>query len=149
MADSNKKDDTTIDLRNAGTKGGATTQDDPASKFEIPDAVKNKYPELIPLILKTESMKDEERQYWFHILPIMTDEQVGKLREILDNEQQELARIDREYEDEINKINDKHMTEWKAFEAKEKREKLLAEESHAEAAEASEEEEILKKLGDA
>ena len=109
-----------------------TASDDQSlfSKFDIPDAVRKQYPELIPLILQTESMNDDERQYWFQILPIMTDEQVGKLREILANEKQQLAALDKEYNQELKQINEKHVTEWKEFETKEKREKLKAAEAN-------------------
>lgn len=115
-------------------------------KFEIPETVKQQYPDLIPLILGTESMNDDERQYWFQILPIMTDEQVGKLREILTNEKNQLAQLDKDYETELKQINQKHVSEWKTFEAKEKREKLKKAEAGAEKTEKEKEEELLKKL---
>lgn len=156
MADqTNQNQGGTIDLRNqqAGqTSGAGSTASQTAAgqsvfnKFEIPESVRQQYPELIPLILETESMTDEERQYWFQILPIMTDEQVGKLREILLNEKKQLEQIDKEYQQEIKQINAKHVSEWKAFEAKEKRQKLQTAESQAEQTEAQTEEELLKKL---
>ncbi|MBI4280922.1 glycoside hydrolase family 25 protein [Candidatus Uhrbacteria bacterium] len=63
--------------------------------FDIPKSVEQEYPDLIPLILQTKSMNDDERQDWFQILPLMTDEQVQKLREILTNEKkEELGRLD-------------------------------------------------------
>lgn len=149
-----------IDLRTAQT-GGATTGiggaassggTQPGSnqsvfaKFEIPETVKQQYPDLIPLILSTESMNDDERQYWFQILPIMTDEQVGKLREILANEKKQLQKLDQDYEAELKVINQKHVSEWKAYESKEKREKLKKAEAHVEKTEKENEEELLKKL---
>jgi hypothetical protein len=115
-------------------------------KFDIPDTVKQQHPDLIPLILQTESMNDDERQYWFQILPIMTDEQVGKLREILVNEKNQLASLDKEYEQELKRINDKHVSEWKEFEAKEKRQKLQSAESATQKSEQQQEEDLLKKL---
>lgn len=115
-------------------------------RFDIPDIVKEQYPDLIPLIIQTESMNDDERQYWFHILPIMNDEQVEKLREILVNEKKQLQTIDNEYEQELRRINDQHVAEWKGFQAKQKREKLHAAESKTEKTEATTEEELLKKL---
>jgi len=127
---------------NAKSAGGQSVFD----KFEIPETVKQQYPDLIPLILGTESMNDDERQYWFQILPIMTDEQVGKLREILTNEKSQLAQLDKNYEAELKQINKKHVSEWKAFEAKEKREKREKTEAHAEKTEKETEEELLKKL---
>lgn len=131
--------------------GAATTSQQPPqsglfSKFDIPEAVRKQHPTLIPLILETESMNDDERQYWFSILPIMTDEQVKKLREILDNEKQQLAKLDHEYSDEVKRINSKHVAEWKAFQSKEKRDKRKATESQHEAEEKQKEEELLKNL---
>ena len=155
--DTNPTSGGTIDLRGAqssagaGTAGGTTGQASTGGpslfeKFEIPDTVKQQYPDLIPLILQTESMNDDERQYWFQILPIMTDEQVGKLREILMNEKNQLASLDKEYEQELKRINNKHVSEWKEFEYKEKRQKLVAAESATKTTEKQTEEDLLKKL---
>lgn len=129
-----------------GTTGSSTGGPGLFEKFDIPDTVKQQYPDLIPLILQTESMNDDERQYWFQILPIMTDEQIGKLREILMNEKNQLASLDKEYEQELKRINDKHVSEWKEFEAKEKRQKLQTAESVAQKTEQQQEEDLLKKL---
>ena len=71
---------------------------------QIPDDLRQKFPELIGLILKSENMNDEERQYWVNILPVMTPEQVQNLRDILTNEREQLAAIDRKYSKEIEKI---------------------------------------------
>lgn len=49
-------------------------------------------------------MNDEERQYWINILPIMTPEQIQNLKEILDNEEKQLAAIDEKYAKEIERI---------------------------------------------
>jgi hypothetical protein len=91
-------------------------------------------------------MDDEEREYWFQILPIMTDDQVEKLREILINEKQQLAKLDAEYETELEKINEKHLNEWEAFEYEQEREELQKKEKKHEAGEASLEEDLLNKL---
>ena len=115
-------------------------------KFDIPEAVKNQYPDLVPMILQTESMNDDERQYWFQILPIMTDEQVKKLRDILANEKKQLTDLDKEYEGELKKINEKHVSEWKEFEAKEKRTKLKEAEAQAQTQQQKDEEDLLAKL---
>ncbi len=157
--DTNPTSGGTIDLRKAQTGaaagttagssgGGGTSTGDPSlfEKFDIPDTVKQQYPDLIPLILQTESMNNDERQYWFQILPIMTDEQVGKLREILMNEKNQLASLDKDYEKELKRINDKHVSEWKEFEVKEKRQKLQAAETAVKKTEKEEEEDLIKKL---
>ncbi|MFC1647703.1 hypothetical protein ACFL10_01775, partial [Patescibacteria group bacterium] len=125
-------------------QGGATKGK--ASKFHIPAVVKQEYPDLIPLILQTESMDDEEREYWFQILPIMTTDQVQKLREILVSEKQQLAKLDAEYEEELAKINEKHLAEWQTFEAQQEREKLEEKEVAHEEEEAAIEADLLDKL---
>ncbi len=118
-------------------------------KYAIPAMVREKFPDLIKLIKETESMNDEEREYWFQILPIMTEEQIQKFRGILVNEKEQLARLDKEYEEELNKLNEKHMVEWKNFESKEKRKALSAAEEQAKISEKSQEEELLKRLSQA
>jgi hypothetical protein len=69
----------------------------PTSSVVIPDDVRAQHGELVTLILQSESMNDEERQYWVNILPIMTPEQVQNLREILENERRQLQAIDQKY----------------------------------------------------
>lgn len=118
----------------------------PSEKYAIPALVKEKFPDLIQLIKETESMNDEERDYWFQILPIMTEEQIKKFRDILVNEKEQLTHLDQEYEQELTKLNEKHMIEWKEFETKEKRKTLTTAESASKEKEKSEEEELLKRL---
>ena len=77
----------------------------PASAgLQVPADVQAKYGDLIELVKKSESMNDEERQYWINILPIMTPDQVQNLRDILDNERKQLAAIDSKYQTEIDKL---------------------------------------------
>lgn len=116
------------------------------SKFHIPVIVKEKYPKLIPLIIETESMNDDEREYWFQLLPIMTDDQVTKLKEILITEKKELAKLDEEYAETIKKISDKHVDEWEEWESKEKYQAIKQKEEKAEQEEEVTEEELLQKL---
>jgi len=132
------------DTSQTGQTGGtaASTQDD----YNIPAVVMQKYPDLVALIKKTESMLKEERDYWFQILPIMTEEQVSRLRKILDEEAAQLAKLDDEYQAELKKLNKKHLEEWDTFERQKGRKELEAKEKAAEAEEAATEEELLKKL---
>lgn len=125
----------------AQQSGSSATQ-----TFVIPDEVTKKFPDLVKLIRETESMTDAERNYWFQILPIMTEEQVGKLRVILMKEKEQLAKLDNEYEKELKRINDKHILEWKEFQTKKAREERKAQESAATVAEQKMQEAILAKL---
>lgn len=126
-----------------GTGQAAAAKDD---KFNIPEIVLSKYPELVALIKKTESMSDEERQYWFQILPIMTEDQVTRLRKILAEEDAQLTKLDDQYQDELNKLNKKHLDEWSAFEKQQEREARQAAESEAEKEEVEAEAAILEEL---
>ena len=116
------------------------------NKFHIPKAVKDEHPELIPLILDTESMDDEEREYWFQILPIMTADQIAKFKDILVTEKKQLEKLDKEYEAELTKINEKHLQEWQEFESREKKMEREKKEQAVEKQESSVEEDLLNKL---
>jgi hypothetical protein len=111
--------------------------------YIVPRLVRDKFPDLVKLIYETESMNIEEREYWLQIMPIMTEEQIVKFRDILVNEKEELAKLDTEYESEMSKINKKPYDETKI---KEKMQKMKTEESQAEKAEKSEEAALLDQL---
>jgi hypothetical protein len=129
----------------ADVEESATGQAVP-EKFAIPKIVREKYPDLIELIKVTESMDDQERQYWFQIMPVMTPEQIEKFRGILITEKQQLAELDKEYEDELNKLNEKHLLEWKEFESKEKSKAIKEAEAKSSVEEKQLEEDLLAKL---
>jgi len=130
-------------LEEAAMAASAQAAIAPPEKFTVPELVKQKFPDLIQLIKDTESMNDEERDYWFQILPIMTEDQIKKFRDILLNEKTQLQKLDAEYETELN---EKHMIEWKEFESKEKKKALTQAEEAAKAQEQATEEDLLKRL---
>ena len=68
-----------------------------ASGLVIPPEIQAQFGPLIDLIRGSESMNDEERQYWINILPIMTPDQRKNLEDILVSEKQQLAAIDAKY----------------------------------------------------
>ncbi len=124
-----------------------SNQTQPA-KFVIPASALQKYPELIELIKSAESMDDQEREYWFNILPIMTAEQIEKLQHILTVEKEQLAALDQEYTETLNDLNQKHQIEWQEFENKEKSKALKTAEAVSASQEKSLEEDLLAKLAD-
>jgi len=87
------------------------------------------YKELIDLILQTESMDDDERQYWFDIMPSMTDKQVDRLFNILDTEKKKLEKLETKYQNEIKNLNEKHLIEWQEFQMKDSKKKIKEEEA--------------------
>ncbi len=125
------------DAQQTGTPASATS-------FVIADSVREQYPDVVALVLGSESMNDEERQYWFGIMPVMNKEQIDNLRNILVNERDQLAAIDAKYAaqnaptlEDISKIGD---------ERRSSREQLQNQETAARTQEETESEELLKKM---
>ena len=96
------------------------------------------------MILATESMDDDERQYWFDIMPSMTEEQIDRLYNILDTERKKLQELEIKYQEEIKQLNEKHLIEWQEFQMKSSKKKI----AKAEAAEADEADDVLAMLDD-
>lgn len=118
------------------------------AKYIIPALVRDKFSDLVKLIYETESMNTEEREYWMQILPIMSEEQIVKFREILVNEKEQLAKLDNEYENEVARINKSQPAEIDEVKMREEMEKIKKAETTHEEQEKSQEEELLKKLKD-
>jgi len=97
--------------------------------FNITEELQVKYPELITLILATESMDDDERQYWFDIMPSMTDDQIDRLFNILETEKKKLEELEVKYQKEIKDLNEKHLIEWQEFQMKDSKKKIKAQEA--------------------
>jgi len=81
-----------IDLEALKTKSGKTIHD-----FEVSDKLKATDKPLIDLIMRSESMNDDEKQYWFNLTVVMNTEQIEKLRDILVRERKKLAEIEAKY----------------------------------------------------
>ena len=94
--------------------------------FQISDDLQAKFPELMKLIIATESMDDDERQYWFDIMPSMTDAQIDRLYDILETERKKLQELEVKYQKEIKSLNEKHLIEWQEMQMKEGKKKVAA-----------------------
>ncbi len=70
---------------------------DEESALKVPVDIQEKFGELVALIKESRSMDDGERQYWVDVLPIMSDDQIQNLRDILDNEKKQLAEASAVY----------------------------------------------------
>ena len=101
----NTDDQTTADptitaLADPGA-GQATGQDDQGagdeSSLSVPADTQEKFGELIELIKGSRSMDASERQYWVDVLPIMSEDQIQNLRDILDSEKKQLAEAEAAY----------------------------------------------------
>ena len=120
--------------------------DPKTSSLVIPDETKKKFPEIIDLILGSESMNDEERQYWINILPVMTPDQLSSLKDILDTEKKQLAAIDKKYAKEIETIGAKKLVEKTEAERRKRRMSRHEQESTAHAQDEEFADELLKKI---
>lgn len=118
------------------------------ARYIIPKIVREKFVDLVKLIYETESMNQEEREYWMQILPIMTEDQIVKFREILVNERDQLNKLDKEYESEMSKINANKAPEIDEAKLKQKMHEIKQAEKSSEEVEKSEEELLLKKLSE-
>ena len=118
---------------------------DAEASYIIPALVREKFPDLVKLIYETESMNEDEREYWMQILPIMTEDQIVKFRGILVNERDQLAKLDQEYQQEVSGIN-KPVAELDEVKMKEKIQEIEQAENVSEEQETKQEEELLKKL---
>jgi hypothetical protein len=114
--------------------------------FQITDELQARYPELITLITATESMDNDERQYWFDIMPSMTDAQVDRLFDILETERKKLSELEVKYQKEIKTLNEKHLIEWQEMQVKEGKKKVAA--AKAEEGKQEDPDEILAMLND-
>ncbi len=145
----------------ADTGSGATSDDnaivdpkkspeqyikDIENQYIVPSLVRNKFPDLVKLIYETESMNEEEREYWLQIMPIMSEEQIKKFRDILVNEKEQLARLDSEYKSEMSKLNRGSGPPIDEAKLKAKMETIKKAEEEEKSTEEAEEENLLNQL---
>jgi hypothetical protein len=128
------------------TQQQSTQSSGSGSPYIIDPAVLEKHTELVELIKTAESMDDKERQYWFDLLPVMNEDQIQNLNNILSTEKKKLADIDKKYDKKMEKVTQKYLTKWKGSKHAEHRKKLSQQEdSHREEAH-SEAENLLEGL---
>lgn len=76
-------------------------------EFIIPKVL-NDDTEMVSLILKTESMLNDEKQYWFNIWCSMDEAQRDRLRDILAIEKAKLEELEANYQAELASLNKKN-----------------------------------------
>jgi len=117
-------------------------------KYIVPGLVREKFPDLIKLIYETESMNTEEREYWLQIMPIMTEDQIVKFRDILVNEKQQLEKLDQEYKVEMDKLKTAKAPEINEKDLKARMAEIRQQEVSSEEQEQDKEAELLSQLQD-
>lgn len=63
----------------------------------IPNETQNNFPKLVQLIIHSQSMDNNERNYWFDKIPIMKKSELAELLNILETEKKKLEEINLKY----------------------------------------------------
>ena len=80
-----------------------------ASNYNIPDNMLESDADVVVLVLESKSISDQkEKQSWFDLYPLMNQEQINKLRDILTREKQKLAEIEAKYQAKQEEIKKKY-----------------------------------------
>lgn len=81
-----------------------------AKAYSIPVEFIEKMPDIITLILRSQSLSShEEKQSWFNLLPLMNEQQLAKLNGILTKEQEKLQEIEQKYNQKKTDIENKYI----------------------------------------
>lgn len=118
-----------------------------AVNFVIPDQFLQKKAILVGLILESKSIwTTEEKQSWFNLLPLMNDEQIAKLEDILTKEKQKLDEIEKKYEEKKIEIKKKYLVKWQQMWYTQKVSDIKQQEASADAIEDKEAEALLDQI---
>lgn len=81
-----------------------------AKNYTISDSFLEKMPEIISLILESKSLDtQQEKQSWFDLLPLMNQEQIDKLKDILTREKEKLQEIEQKYSEKKDAVINKYV----------------------------------------
>lgn len=120
---------------------------DNALKYEIAEEFIIQMPELMSLILESKSIdKPEDKQGWFSLLPLMNDDQISRLKEILTKEKVKLAEIEQKYEEKKIDIKKKYLSKWQEMNQAESVKNIKASEAEHNAKEDAEAEALLNQI---
>ena len=80
-----------------------------ALNYNIPSDMLELNTDLVVLVLESKSIWDpKEKQSWFDLYPLMNQEQIDKLRDILTREKEKLAEIEAKYQAKQDEIKKKY-----------------------------------------
>ena len=81
-----------------------------AVKYDIPVNFVQNMPDLIVLVLGSKSIDTtQEKQSRFSLLPLMNDEQIGRLHDILTREKTKLEEIQKKYAQDDIEVKKKYL----------------------------------------
>lgn len=118
-----------------------------AVTYDIAEEFMIQMADLIELVLRSKSIdKPEDKQGWFSLLPLMNDDQIARLREILTKEKIKLAEIEQKYEEKKIDIKKKYLSKWQEMNQAESVKNIKAAEAEHEAKEDAEAEALLDQI---
>jgi len=118
-----------------------------AMNFDLPEEFLETDADLIVLILKSKALEsDEDKQNWLNLLPVMTEEQIYKLKDILIKEKEKLEEIDEKYVEKKRNIRQKYLLRWQKLWYVEKVKELKEKEEQIKTQEDQEAEDLLNSL---
>jgi len=118
-----------------------------AKNYTISDVFLQNIPDIIILILQSKSMDNpEEKQSWFNLLPMMNNEQIDKLRDILTREKQKLNEIEQKYEQKKDELKNKYTQKWEDMVHTKRIEEIKKQEAEHEKKENQEAEHLLTQI---
>ena len=79
------------------------------SEYNIPDTMLESDADVVVLVLESKSISNQkEKQSWFDLYPLMNQEQIDKLKDILTREKQKLAEIEAKYQAKQEEIKKRY-----------------------------------------
>ena len=120
---------------------------DYAVNFDIDEEFIVWDPELIQLVLESKALDtEEEKQNWFNLLPLMTEEQIAKLKAILVKEKKKIEEIEKKYNEKRRELRKKYLLKWQKLGYLEKVQKIKQEEEETREKEEKDAESLLDDL---
>ncbi len=120
---------------------------DKASSFQIAENLLETMPDIIELILRSRSMdKDSDKQSWFNLMPLMNQEQIDKLKDILMREKEKLAEIEKKYEEKKTDIKEKFVKKFEEGQYSQKMQSIKEQEAVHDKKEDAEADALLQQL---
>ncbi|MBI5421800.1 hypothetical protein HZA44_01550 [Candidatus Peregrinibacteria bacterium] len=123
------------------------TQTPAAPSINVSEEVRKKYPELVELIKASQSMTNEERQYWVDVLLIMSEDQIQNLRGILANEKKQVDEANQKLKTGMGEEESKVKIHFDEIRYRERKKMLRETEIKSESEEKQNEAALLEEIG--
>lgn len=95
-----------------------------AQGYNIPDDMLESNSDLVVLVLESKSISEsKDKQSWFDLYPLMNEDQINKLRDILTKEKEKLAQIEAQYQAKQEEIKKRYEV-YTSWEYKQKQEAI-------------------------